>query len=214
MSRYILDLIKEGEHLRQDFKFEITDSRKIARTLSAFSNTEGGKLLIGVKDNGHITGVSSDEEYHMIEAAAQLYCQPVVTFICKKWYIRGKYILEVDIPCSESKPVYARTHENQWLSYIRVHDQNILAPSVLLSVWKKQHRNKGIYFRYGPEKKILLNFLGQHRCISLSQYCRIGKLTRRKAVDILSDLVILKVISIEYTDNGSVYCSVDVSGES
>jgi predicted HTH transcriptional regulator len=166
-----------------------------------------------VKDNGHITGISSDEEYHMIEAAAQMYCQPVVTFSCKKWNIQGKYILEVDIPCSVSKPVLAQTQEKQWQSYIRVHDQNILAPAVLLSVWKKQHRNKGIYFRYGPEKKILLDYLAQRRCISLSHYCRIGKLTRRKAVDILSDLVILKVIRIEYTDKGAVYCFIEVSGE-
>ncbi|MCK4854687.1 MAG: ATP-binding protein, partial [Bacteroidales bacterium] len=59
-----------------DFKFEISDARKIARTLVAFSNTDGGKLLIGVKDNGKIAGIRSEEEYHMLEAAAELYCRP------------------------------------------------------------------------------------------------------------------------------------------
>ena len=49
---YIEKLIKRGEHQTQDFKFEVSDSKKIARTLSAFSNTNGGRLLIGVKDNG------------------------------------------------------------------------------------------------------------------------------------------------------------------
>ncbi|MDA9964009.1 ATP-binding protein, partial [Schleiferiaceae bacterium] len=44
-------LISEGEHGEQDFKYRITDARKIARTLSAFANTSGGRLLVGVRDN-------------------------------------------------------------------------------------------------------------------------------------------------------------------
>jgi predicted HTH transcriptional regulator len=49
-------LIAQGEHQQFDFKFEVSDSKKIAKTLSAFANTDGGRLLIGVKDNGNITG--------------------------------------------------------------------------------------------------------------------------------------------------------------
>ena len=51
-TQYIRQLVSEGEHCHQDFKFEISDARKIARSLSAFANTEGGRLLVGVKDIG------------------------------------------------------------------------------------------------------------------------------------------------------------------
>ena len=51
-----------------DFKFEISDSKKIARTLVAFANTDGGRLLIGVKDNGSISGIRSEEEKYMIDS--------------------------------------------------------------------------------------------------------------------------------------------------
>lgn len=34
-------LIEQGEHQQLDFKFEVSDSKKIARTLSAFANTDG-----------------------------------------------------------------------------------------------------------------------------------------------------------------------------
>ena len=47
-TQYIHALIAEGEHQQQDFKFEISDARKNAKTLSAFSNTDGGRLLIEV----------------------------------------------------------------------------------------------------------------------------------------------------------------------
>ena len=73
---YIEQLITQGEHVHQDFKYQITDARKIARSISAFANNSGGHLLVGVKDNGSIVGVSSDEEIYMIEQAAQMYCQP------------------------------------------------------------------------------------------------------------------------------------------
>jgi predicted HTH transcriptional regulator len=74
---HIRRLIEQGEHQCLDFKFEISDARKIARSISAFANSNGGVLLIGVKDNGKIAGAQSEEEIYMAEAAAQMYCKPV-----------------------------------------------------------------------------------------------------------------------------------------
>jgi predicted HTH transcriptional regulator len=56
---YVLKMIAEGEHLRQDFKTRVEDARKIARTLAAFANTAGGRLLVGVRDNGTVCGVQA-----------------------------------------------------------------------------------------------------------------------------------------------------------
>ena len=58
---FIIEMIAEGEHQQQDFKMRIEDTRKIARTLVAFANTDGGRLLIGVKDNGTVCGVVPEE---------------------------------------------------------------------------------------------------------------------------------------------------------
>ena len=56
-ERQLAAWIGEGEHQRQDFKYKITDSAKLARTISAFANTDGGRLLIGVRDDGVLCGV-------------------------------------------------------------------------------------------------------------------------------------------------------------
>ncbi len=95
---HIRSLIAQGEHQELDFKFEISDARKIARTLSAFSNTDGGRLLIGVKDNGRISGIRSDEEFYMVGSAASLYCKPEVRFESRSHTIEGKSVLEIYIP--------------------------------------------------------------------------------------------------------------------
>ena len=112
-TQYIHALIAEGEHQQQDFKFEISDARKIAKTLSAFSNTDGGRLLIGVKDNGKIAGVRSDEEQYMIEAAARLYCRPEVSYSTQTYQVEGRSVLLVQIDESDRKPVYAKERSRQ-----------------------------------------------------------------------------------------------------
>ena len=124
---YIHALIAEGEHQQQDFKFEISDARKIAKTLSAFANTDGGRLLIGVKDNGKIAGVRSEEEKYMIEAAAQLYCVPEVEYSLQTYIVEGRQVLVATIEETPHKPVYAKDETGKPLAYLRIKDENILA---------------------------------------------------------------------------------------
>ena len=54
MDSYLRKLIAGGENQHLDFKYCVSDSRKIARTLTAFANSDGGILLIGVRDNGSV----------------------------------------------------------------------------------------------------------------------------------------------------------------
>jgi len=205
VSRYIRKLIEEGEHLKQDFKFEISDVRKIARTLVAFSNTEGGKLLIGVKDNGKIAGVRSDEEIYMIDAAAALNCKPEITFSSKKWDIDGKTILEVDIPKGSQKPYLARTDDGKWLAYIRVKDENFLVNAIQLRVWKNENRKKGVFLPITENEKILYYYLGKNENIALETFCEIAKINRRKASDILVRLISLGELEIVYSGDSIFY---------
>lgn len=202
---YIKGLIAQGEHQQLDFKFAVTDSRKIARTLAAFSNTDGGKLLIGVKDNGSIAGVRSEEEYYMIEAAAQMYCKPQISFEVSKWFIGGKTVLEISIP-KINTPCYAKNEENKWLAYIRVNDQNILANKVLLEVWKRKTKPKGTFIAYSQAENELLSFLNENENITLSKFTRIAQLTSKEAEKTLINLICLNVIDIKLSEKGAVYC--------
>ena len=60
-KRYLQSLIREGEHQQQDFKYRVSDAMKLAKSVSAFANTDGGRLLIGVRDDGHMSGVRCQE---------------------------------------------------------------------------------------------------------------------------------------------------------
>ena len=210
MSKYIYDIIEQGEHQQLDFKFEINDARKIARTLSAFSNTDGGKLLIGVKDNGKVSGVRTEEEYYMLEAAAQMYCKPEVDFKVQKWDILGKTVLEVDIPKLVKRPSLAMDYENRWLAYLRVRDQNFLANRVLVRVWQMEKRKRGILVEYSQTEEQLLEYLQVNEYISISKFCRIGKIQLHQAEEILTNLIVFDVIGIEVDEKGARYKLIPV----
>ena len=140
-TSFIRALIAEGEHVRQDFKFEVSDSRKIARSLSAFANTEGGRLLIGVKDNGRIAGVRSEEEMYMVEAAAKVYCDPEVEVEMRVYRPEGRSVLIASVEPAPRKPVMVKEEGGRKLAYVRIADENILASPVHIGVWRCEADN-------------------------------------------------------------------------
>ncbi len=202
---HIQGLIEQGEHQRLDFKFEISDSRKIARTISAFSNTDGGVLLIGVKDNGNISGVRSDEEIYMAEASAKMYCQPEVAFKATQWNEGGKTVLELKIPKMEGAICYAENQEGKWLAYVRVADNNYLANAVLLRVWKRKLTALPTHIHYTEKEKTLLEYLSANEQISSSKFCKLAGIARNKAETILVNLIMLEVIELFYDENNVLY---------
>lgn len=53
----LLSEIQQGESKKLEFKAQLIDNKKLAKTIIAFSNTSGGKLLIGVDDQSQVIGV-------------------------------------------------------------------------------------------------------------------------------------------------------------
>ncbi|MDA3816619.1 MAG: ATP-binding protein [Prolixibacteraceae bacterium] len=198
-------LIAQGEHQQQDFKFCINDSRKIAKSLVAFANTDGGRLLVGVKDNGKIAGVKSDEEYYMVQAAANIYSSPKIDFEVVEWEADGKIVLEIVIQASKQRPHYAENDERKWLAYIRRKDENVLANRVQLKAWRLKRSPKGLMFIYDEPRRKLVAYLQQNESITLSRFSKIAHIRRFVAENILSEFLSMGCINIELNQKPVVY---------
>ena len=194
MNSYISKLILQGEHQQQDFKYCITDSKKIARSLVAFANTDGGRLLVGVKDNGRIAGVRSDEEYYMIESAAKMYSKPSIEFIAHQHFVEGKTVLEVIIEPSAEKPHFARDEDGKWWAYFRKDDENRRTNNIMIEVWKRQKSPNGILITYSDAEKCLLDYLESNEKISVGKFARIAHLSYKKAEQIIINFRTLNIL--------------------
>ena len=201
MLHHITKLIEEGEHQRLDFKFEIADSNKIARTLVAFANTDGGRLLVGVKDNGALAGVRSEEEYYMVEGAAKMCCRPPVGFTVKEWNLNKKTILEIIIPKSSLRPHFAKQKDDTWIAYHRVKDQNFIVNRILMRVWKNENGPSGVYLKFTDAERFLLDDLEKNETITLSKFMRNAGISRNKAESILVKFILLKMLEMHFTEN-------------
>lgn len=200
MSVYIPKLIEQGEHQMLDFKFEVSDSKKIARSLVAFANTDGGRLLIGVKDNGSISGIRSEEEKYMIQTAAELYCRPTVEFQAKEWNINGKTVLEIFVPKSKYHKHRAPDHNNIYKIYIRVNDQNIIADSILLKIWKYKNNKQNIKVTFTDSESFLLKYLNNNKKITLKEFMAEAKINKKEAERILVNFTLINIIKYEITE--------------
>tara|TARA_R110000850_G_scaffold152385_1_gene275586 strand:+ start:639 stop:1325 length:687 start_codon:yes stop_codon:yes gene_type:complete len=195
--------ISKGEHQQQDFKFRIDSSQKIAKTLSAFANTDGGSLLIGVKDNGKIAGIDPQEEFYMIEGAASLYCKPPVEFKTTVYSSEDKLVLEVYIAPSQNKPHKAKESNNTWLAYVRQRDENFLANRVLVAYMNNRSTlPKKNLVEYGVNEKLLFEFLLKHQEISLSKLTRLAGISVQKAERMLVLFLKWEVIGWTASENG------------
>ena len=185
MSHYIEKLIEEGEHQMQDFKFEISDSRKIARTLVAFANTDGGRL---------------EEEKHMIQTAAEMFCQPIVEYKAKEWNVYGKTVLEVIVPKSKYNKHRAPDHNNIYKVYTRVKDQNIIPDSIILKIWKYQNNKQNVKVTFTDEEMFLLRYLNENKKITVKEFIQKAEISKKEAERIIVNFTLMNLLKYEITE--------------
>ena len=199
-------LILEGETVTQDFKKTITSCEKIAKTMVSFANNKGGRLLIGIADDGTIKGVKDEEEErYMITKAAHFFAKPALEPTFEEVYADDKLVLIVEIPESDTKPHYALSDDGKWWVYVRVKDKSVLASKIVVDVLKRSNDDKGVLIEYSSKEKALLEYLETNERITVKQYCELLNLSRRRAQRIMVDLVLSGVIRVHTTEKEEFY---------
>ena len=171
---YLQRLIKEGEHQQQDFKYRVSDALKLAKSVSAFANTDGGRLLIGVRDDGYMSGVRSEEEIYMMHQAAYRYCRPEASIKFDTYHVEGRTIVVATVPPSGRRPICVVDKEDKPRAYIRIADENIVASPVHLAIWREAQNPQGVMMTYTETvSKLLAAMEGQR--LTLNQIVKRNK---------------------------------------
>lgn len=198
-KHYLLGLIAQGEHQQQDFKYKVQDAVKLSHSVSAFANTDGGRLLIGVRDDGNISGVRSEEEIYMMHAAAYKYCRPESKISFETFHADGKTVVIATIPPSTRKPIFAIDEDGRKVAYVRIADENIIASPVLLEIWHQEQMPQTMMHYTDTEQKFI-EVMRENPQSTLNRLIRISRQGRHHVIGTLARLIRFGVAKWEYND--------------
>ncbi len=203
-NRIVREMVAQGEHEKQDFKLAISDARKIARSLSAFANNGGGRLLIGIKDNGTIAGVRNEEDIFVVEQAAERYCRPAQKVDFKAFLVDGTLcVIVAEIEAAVERPVYAVEHDGSLKAYYRVADENIAASPLMVRAWELSSSAVSMAFALDGNHTVMLDFIAGRGRIDDSREAAIAlHISQAQADAIVADLASMDLLDFVYVNGG------------
>jgi ATP-dependent DNA helicase RecG len=117
----VLEWIANGEDSSVEFKRDDVTNHDLAKELVSFLNLDGGTVLLGIEDDGTISGTTRDnlEEWVSDLCRAKI-TPPVIPFLSwAKDMEPGKDVLAVRVPLGPDKP-YAQFHNGRRTYFVRV----------------------------------------------------------------------------------------------
>ena len=120
-----LEEIKNGESKNIEFKVQLPeDSKKYMKTIVAYANTSGGRLIIGVDDiTKNIVGVEPSSVFQIMDRIANAVsdmCIPQIVPDITFQTMEGKCIVQIEIYPGQNRPYYIRSLGKENGTYIRV----------------------------------------------------------------------------------------------
>ena len=202
--QFLQSLIREGEHQQQDFKYRVSDALKLAKSVSAFANTDGGRLLIGVRDDGNMSGVRDEEEIYMMHQAAYRYCRPEASIKFDTYHVDGRTIVIATVPPSDRRPICVVSDNEKPRAYIRIADENIVASPVHLTIWRESQNPQGSMLTYTDAVRKILDVLQDQR-LSLNLIVKRSHIPRPKVISLIARLIRFRVVCWEYRNQQFVF---------
>ena len=129
----IEELIKTSEGKQLEFKQDLSSVKPLLKTLVAFANTAGGRLIIGVDDAGSVVGVEHplDEEERICSLIADSITPRLVPNI-ELLTVDGKTILVVEVFLSGLRPHFLKSIGAENGVFVRLGSTNRQADTALI----------------------------------------------------------------------------------
>ncbi len=131
----IISIIEQGENSAVEFKSANVSSDSLTKEIVAFANTNGGSILIGIEDDGKVSGV---EDLGKTEEFVANICRnnvvPPLNLAISIEEVKDKVVIHLQVPKGKDKPY--QTNKHQFL--IRVGSTNrIASPQELLRLFQQ-----------------------------------------------------------------------------
>ena len=114
-------LLRSGEDSTLEFKRDDIRNHDLAKELVAFLNLEGGAVLLGVEDDGSVSGTTRDRLDEWVSELCRVKIEPPIVPLLSwaRGAEPGRDVLVVRVTSGPDKP-YARLHNSRRTYYLRV----------------------------------------------------------------------------------------------
>ncbi|MBI4527345.1 MAG: putative DNA binding domain-containing protein [Deltaproteobacteria bacterium] len=119
----LLETIENGENSRVEFKRDDAHPDSLAKEMAALLNLEGGAILLGVEDDGRISGItrSREEAERWVMNLARHNLQPELIPVWSSVAMDdGKVVGIVELPADSPGKPYKARRGGAWITYVRV----------------------------------------------------------------------------------------------
>jgi predicted HTH transcriptional regulator len=184
-----LELLRQKESTNLEFKVKIESPYKAARILAAFSNTSGGKLVVGVNDDKTIKGCSEiDEMTKILEAANELVNPPIEIQYSSYMYEGKRKVLIINVKEGKQKPYEATDERQNTIVYVRANDQTTPVTKEMTQVLNKYDDSIDTKLLTQPNVKSLLAYLKKNMKITAKEFAKLVNISDYRATKLLEAL--------------------------
>jgi hypothetical protein len=176
-------LVARGEGAHLEFKRRVPRPQRIVKEIIAFANTRGGQLLLGVDDDGTITGLRDvGEEEFALRTALSTHCDPPVSVdVARIPIAHRRDVIIVRVAESASKPHYL-VENGVRTAYIRVDDKSVEASAEALLLLQADDGER-IVFEFGEKERLLMRYLDEYSRITVSEFAQLADIADADASD-------------------------------
>ena len=204
----------EGQHL--EFKNRVPRPERMAREVIALANADGGKVLVGVDDDGTVLGVKdAQESFFALERALEDRILPPVALEVESVRVsRTREVLVVHVPASPERPHVLRPDRRpdgtlpKQRAFVRVADQAVEASREAVALMKAEGRGDAVSFTFGDAERRLLDYLDRHERITVREYARLNQMPPWKASKALVMLARAGIVELHPREGGDDFFTV------
>jgi ATP-dependent DNA helicase RecG len=128
-----------------ELKREVPKYDQIIKTVIGFSNQHGGKIVVGVADDGEVVGIPEETAALAMESLSKAIYEASSPHILASIYIQrvgNKLLLIIDVFAGPNKPYYRKSEGLEKGTYIRLGSSTLRANIELIEELKWQSRGQ------------------------------------------------------------------------
>lgn len=208
LLKELRQICSQGEGQYLEFKQYASEPDQIIEEISGFLNSKGGMLIIGVKDDGVISGLKyPDDDINFISVYSKKMIVPSFQMKHEVLPISGKKsVIILDISEGKSKPYGIKDKKTNARKYLyRVNDECIKASRELRNILRQSFRASGQTIIYSDIEAAVLKEIDRSGSLTKADLMKKIEFNSRKISDCLIRLVTSKILKINPTRSGDLF---------